>query len=589
MPTSKPQLHTSYQATILFPRVTMPIRGEFQPCFSYPTLDKCSDEIRLCKIQKAPPDAPIRLELFTVSLSDDNLRYHALSYMWGEHGDRWIYVNNTAFIIRPNLLAALKAIRKLSEDTVLWIDAICIDQLAVSEKNHQVSRMGEIYQNAMEVFIWLGDGSNTTDSLLDDINNQKEVSPTALNDILERSYWKRLWIQQEVTLAKHIRVFCGSKSVTWDTLASLIAARKDPLQSKGAEFQSRPLYDSEARTLLEYRKKLWGDESLTLLELLAHSNTSECFDCRDKVFGLLSIASDCKQLRADMVDYSLDPVGLFLGVKRFYFQKQSPFVVNMLLQTNLRINIHRFLQAEDFTTWSKRIVALQPGTKLGSRSFFFERASVLSARIIDFYQDPGLLDIFSSSQSLQPAYCCLESGSEMQILNRGKGKVSEFICSIPETDVFLIFRYSGTFLLLETVTRNKSTRSPIPAYRLCEAIGTGLPTVKQYVDLAMGIICNPAVLKLSPNQYLRDFSSLYESYFAAHNAIGTNLAKLGIPEREELIYLYNPPHFVWAIIFEEIRKCHKVCYYSCVALLHAYFVPPPNSWGFTFEEWDGLS
>lgn len=39
---------------------------------------------------------------------------------------------------------------------LLWIDAICIDQGNVTEKNHQVQRMGVIYAGVKMVMIWLG-------------------------------------------------------------------------------------------------------------------------------------------------------------------------------------------------------------------------------------------------------------------------------------------------------------------------------------------------------------------------------------------------------------------------------------------------
>ncbi|KAI4926776.1 hypothetical protein J4E85_007071 [Alternaria conjuncta] len=39
-----------------------------------------------------------------------------------------------------------------------WIDALCINQSDDVEKSLQVQRMGDIYKNAKEVLVWLGDG-----------------------------------------------------------------------------------------------------------------------------------------------------------------------------------------------------------------------------------------------------------------------------------------------------------------------------------------------------------------------------------------------------------------------------------------------
>jgi hypothetical protein len=40
---------------------------------------------------------------------------------------------------------------------MMWIDAICIDQSDLQEKNQQVHMMGRIYQEASCTDIWLGD------------------------------------------------------------------------------------------------------------------------------------------------------------------------------------------------------------------------------------------------------------------------------------------------------------------------------------------------------------------------------------------------------------------------------------------------
>jgi hypothetical protein len=45
-------------------------------------------------------------------------------------------------------------------DKLLWIDALCIDQENVIERNHQVQQMGEIFSRASNVLAWLG--SNRT-------------------------------------------------------------------------------------------------------------------------------------------------------------------------------------------------------------------------------------------------------------------------------------------------------------------------------------------------------------------------------------------------------------------------------------------
>jgi hypothetical protein len=40
---------------------------------------------------------------------------------------------------------------------MIWVDALCIDQENLKERNFQVQQMGSIYRNAAFVFAWLGE------------------------------------------------------------------------------------------------------------------------------------------------------------------------------------------------------------------------------------------------------------------------------------------------------------------------------------------------------------------------------------------------------------------------------------------------
>lgn len=87
--------------------------------------------------------------------------YYALSYVWGSPSEtRCITVNKTPFFVRRNLWNFLDLMRKRQFRDLLWIDAICIDQTCIPERNHQVSVMGVIYRSATRVIVWLGPESD---------------------------------------------------------------------------------------------------------------------------------------------------------------------------------------------------------------------------------------------------------------------------------------------------------------------------------------------------------------------------------------------------------------------------------------------
>jgi hypothetical protein len=91
---------------------------------------------------------------------DQQPDYEALSYAWGKQdttGGTYILCCGKRITITPNCAAALIHLRHEAEPRVLWIDAICINQANVREKNHQVSLMGDIYRNAKCTLMWLGE------------------------------------------------------------------------------------------------------------------------------------------------------------------------------------------------------------------------------------------------------------------------------------------------------------------------------------------------------------------------------------------------------------------------------------------------
>jgi hypothetical protein len=83
--------------------------------------------------------------------------FTAISYMWGEAGETSdIVLGGKRFPVRANLFGLLEQLFYM-EPGLLWVDAICIDQASIHERNHQVGLMGMIYSQARAVVVWLGD------------------------------------------------------------------------------------------------------------------------------------------------------------------------------------------------------------------------------------------------------------------------------------------------------------------------------------------------------------------------------------------------------------------------------------------------
>jgi hypothetical protein len=82
-----------------------------------------------------------------------------------------VIIDGHRFPVTENLQSALQTFRNLEDPAVKsssnvirsfwWIDAICINQEDVLERNQQVNLMTRIYKKAVGVHIWLGSKETT--------------------------------------------------------------------------------------------------------------------------------------------------------------------------------------------------------------------------------------------------------------------------------------------------------------------------------------------------------------------------------------------------------------------------------------------
>jgi hypothetical protein len=91
-------------------------------------------------------------------------KYEALSYRWGDDSEnsketlRLITDEGEVqtLAIGQNLADAMHFFRAKGMHGLFWIDAICINQADVQERNRQLKMMPHIYFRAQTVLVWLG-------------------------------------------------------------------------------------------------------------------------------------------------------------------------------------------------------------------------------------------------------------------------------------------------------------------------------------------------------------------------------------------------------------------------------------------------
>jgi hypothetical protein len=169
------------------------------------------------------------------------------TYEWGSNvRQHEISCDGRILKVTASLALLLSRFRSPETSQLFWIDAICINQDDLDEHSHQVSITGEIYKNAEVVLMWIGDevphpkdaislirrlakecsvlklkpGMRPFDYFFyepSDLSAKQRLEgivgerswPAVTNLLSSRSYFRWLWVVQEVVLSSKAVVVCG--------------------------------------------------------------------------------------------------------------------------------------------------------------------------------------------------------------------------------------------------------------------------------------------------------------------------------------------------------------------------------------------
>ncbi len=272
------------------------------PSTTFPYLPLADGQIRLLRfsdIESSDGDI-LEFDLFHAKLSQ-RPPYVALSYSWGqrhEQGRATILVNGYRYEVSHNLLDVLHKLKE-NDISTIWVDAVSINQQDAIEKSREVTRMFAIYRTAQMVVIWLGLETGPQKDMDDlmiamedierpmsQLNQYASVDTdlSALERLLSQPYWLRVWIIQEVAAAKQARIYWGSHIFDLRSLETLLRDRSDP----GSHSSSHDL----AQRVLSVRAACRAQQKPRLMDILAMTASSNTSVLRDKVYGLLGLASD---------------------------------------------------------------------------------------------------------------------------------------------------------------------------------------------------------------------------------------------------------------------------------------------------------
>ncbi|KAH8699418.1 heterokaryon incompatibility protein-domain-containing protein, partial [Phaeosphaeriaceae sp. PMI808] len=190
----------------------------------------------------------------------------------------------------------------------LWVGAICINQVDLEERQVQVSRMGDIYRLASDVVAYIGEETENSAQAMTylasmDGSRWNDPIPTtlqrALEDLLSRPWFSRVWVLQEVFNARSVHMVCGQHKVNWSNLQLFRWWHRLGRQ----DIHSWPL----VTTIMDRSSY----HSRDLLNLLTQARQCGATDERDRLYALLPMLRDATN-EGLVPDYKLSREQVFL-------------------------------------------------------------------------------------------------------------------------------------------------------------------------------------------------------------------------------------------------------------------------------------
>lgn len=140
--------------------------------YGYQPLDRHQQQIRLLKLMPGKPQDPIRAELLPVSLlTATRPAYETISYVWGDSiKTAWLDISGRVLPVPMNTASALRRMRRVDCERILWIDAICINQDDHDERGQQVALMHWIFSSSSGNLIHLSDSESMAERIVRLVN-----------------------------------------------------------------------------------------------------------------------------------------------------------------------------------------------------------------------------------------------------------------------------------------------------------------------------------------------------------------------------------------------------------------------------------
>ncbi|KAH6723599.1 hypothetical protein BKA61DRAFT_727461 [Leptodontidium sp. MPI-SDFR-AT-0119] len=320
----------------------MPNQNGATEGFRYAPLDHNTHQFRLLRLLPSSAfNSDIRCEMFP-STMDECPPYEALSYVWGDPDITVpIQLHGSGHKVTRNLELALRYIRLGDRERVI--------------------QMRSIYLGARQVVVWLGeedDAKIALDYFQTPYNKRNEaLSRTVFNAcqalFLQRPWWSRTWILQEVLHHNPVLVHLGNIILSLDGICDhgslwdlerwacemrypeWVERKDNELQvfetvDVGiAEFDPVMTIGEQRKLLKENPDKLTGRPeqapTLSLIKALQSYRSHQCGRQVDKVFALIGMAD--LGLYEPLIDYNMSKRATYTATMQSIFERDALLLV----------------------------------------------------------------------------------------------------------------------------------------------------------------------------------------------------------------------------------------------------------------------
>lgn len=325
--------------------------------------------IRILELEPGGDADPFKGRFFTASI-DSGAEYDALSYMWGDSTPvNTVTVSGQVIPIAANLATALKYLRncnttnfyrastyrrlRKAQPLRIWVDAICINQDDIHEREQQVAMMRMVYSKAQHVRIWI----NEPDFVEDDpavaalckfrlgsdpdsgLNTEDAYFWSPVLSLFTNQYWNRLWIQQEVLNAQHLALHCKNVVVPGQAVAHFHEAfRRTAFAYASFQLDSSTTWSAIINYSDTIRTPAWSGlynynieklRSFSLIHLMVECHTTRVTRGQDRLYAIMHLARDYKE-GAISVDYSKSPARVMLDAASYHINRNRDLGANFL-------------------------------------------------------------------------------------------------------------------------------------------------------------------------------------------------------------------------------------------------------------------